>query len=223
MCRRKLVPVTWPTCLLCRTQGRDRDGFAAGRGCGDPEHRRYRVHAAVQMVEPADWIVHALKFHDRPDVGPSMALLLARRLRLAGARDWDLLVPMPLHATRERARGYNQSVEIAGPLGRLLGIPLKDRILVRARFTRPQADLDHPERAGNVEGAFRLSSGRGRRVASREAPGDGIRDRRSGSIEGLRCLVVDDVATTGHTLIQALDVLAGGGPAGMGAAVFALA
>jgi predicted amidophosphoribosyltransferase len=226
-CRRRLVSVPGPTCLLCRTADRDGGGFTAGRRCRDPEHQRYLCYAAVQMIDPADRLVHALKFHDRPEVGPALALLVARRLRSEEAASWDRVLPMPLHPTRERARGYNQSREIAVRLARSLGAVHTDRLLVRARSTRAQADLDHAERADNVAGAFRLRSGPSRR--SRTRPGsDGAsagsgRDRRSRSVEGLRCLIVDDVATTGNTLVEAIKALEAGSPVTTAAAVFALA
>jgi ComF family protein len=173
----------------------------AGRTCRDPDHLGYRAFAAVQMIDPADRLVHALKFHDRPEVGALMALFMAQRLRREDARRWDVLVPAPLHATRERARGYNQSAEIARRLSRSPGGRVLHGALERVRATRPQADLDHEARSANVAGAFRLVL----------------------PTRGLRCLLVDDVATTGHTLVAALEALKEGGPEATGAVVFALA
>lgn len=215
-CRRRLVPVAGPTCLACRSLGRESAGFAAGRrhaggACADPGHRGLLVYAAVQMVDPADRLVHALKFRDRPEVGGTLAVMIARRLRAEGAAAWDRVLPMPLHPTRQRARGYNQSREIAARLARSLRAELRDRDLVRARFTRPQADLDHAERGANVTGAFALRSRR--RSADQGSPPQ----------EGASCLLVDDVATTGHTLLAALAALKEAGPARTAAAVFALA
>jgi predicted amidophosphoribosyltransferase len=83
--------------------------------------------------------------------------------------------------------------------------------LVRSRATRPQADLDYGERHRNVEDAFSLR--RGRRAA----------DRAHSIFSGERCLLVDDVATTGHTLVAALRALQEAGPGDTAAAVFALA
>jgi predicted amidophosphoribosyltransferase len=91
-------------------------------------------------------------------------------------------------------------------------------VIVRARSTRAQADLDQGERGANVIGAFRLSSAVG---PPHELP---VPDRRGGiTVAGRRCLLVDDVATTGHTLLEALKALKASGPEGTGAAVFALA
>jgi ComF family protein len=207
-CRARLTPVHGPTCLACRVEGRESRGFAAGRDCRRPEHATFRVYAAVQMVDPADTLVHALKFHDRPELGATLALLIARRLRAERRTHWNAVLPMPLHAARERARGYNQSAEIARRLARSLDAPMVERLLVRRRATKAQADLDYAARALNVSGAFGLAN-RPRRIADHVA--------------GLRCLVLDDVATTGHTLLEAILALRQGAPAATAAAVFALA
>lgn len=201
-CRRRLVPVLGPTCLLCRRDERGVRGFAAGRDCRDPAHAGFRAWAAVQMVDPADHLVHALKFKDRPDVAPIMARLIHRRLRRERAGPFDGVLPLPLHPVRERSRGYNQSAELGRPLALRLRSSFLSPGLERRRATRPQADLDYTERATNVSGAFRLT--------------DGV------DLRGRRLLLVDDVATTGHTLVAALTTLERAGATGV-AAVFALA
>ncbi|HEX7879802.1 MAG TPA: phosphoribosyltransferase family protein [Candidatus Eisenbacteria bacterium] len=208
-CRREFIPTPGACCLLCRAERRDSEGFTAGRDCSVRAHANFRVLAAVQMVAPADRLVHALKFHDRPEMGVTMALLMARRLASAQARNWDLVAPLPLHRTRERERGYNQGLILAEPLARLLKAELEPRLLTRTRSTARQADLDHRARAANVAGAFRTRERRQAALASR------IGERR--------VLLVDDVATTGHTLVAAVSAVLEGGARSAGAVVFALA
>ena len=129
-------------------------------------------------------IVHALKYDRRPTI----ARHLASRMRAAGAEvlsGADLVVPVPLHPARERARGFNQARELA----RRLGPPMLDA-LTRTRRTAPQADLTAAKRHANVEGAFEL---------------------RRGAIEGLTVVLVDDVSTTGATLNACAAVLLAAG------------
>jgi ComF family protein len=94
----------------------------------------------------------------------------------------DVVVPVPLHRSRHRARGFNQAYEIA----RHLGVPLL-QALVRSRATVPQTDLPAPERYANVRAAFRLA--------------------RRARVDGSVVVLVDDVSTTGATLDACARVL----------------
>jgi len=119
-------------------------------------------------------IVHALKYDGRP----TLARHLATRMRAPGAEvlaGADLVVPVPLHASRERARGFNQARELA----RHLGYPLADA-LTRTRRTASQADLPAAKRHANVRDAFAC--------------------RRGAQVRGCTIVLVDDVSTTGATL-----------------------
>jgi ComF family protein len=119
-------------------------------------------------------IVHALKYDPRA----TLARHLAARMREAGAEvlaGADAVVPVPLHSSRERSRGFNQARELA----RHLGPPVIDA-LVRVRKTSAQADLPKAKRDTNVRGAFAI------------APGI--------DVERLVLVLVDDVCTTGATL-----------------------
>jgi ComF family protein len=96
-----------------------------------------------------------------------------------GDLDWpiDLIVPVPLHPTRERERGYNQSERLATRLSQLSDHPLANA-LIRTRATSPQVTLGAEERFVNVVGAFAC------RV----------------SLQNMSVVLVDDVLTTGATL-----------------------
>ncbi len=108
-------------------------------------------------------------------------------------RGADLVVPIPLHPSRRRERGFNQSELLAAPVADALGLALV-RDLERARSTRPQVGLGREARSRNLSGAFRWS---GRRL------------------DGAIVLVVDDVVTTGATLGEAARTLASAGAAGV--------
>ncbi|MEX1170365.1 MAG: ComF family protein [Chloroflexota bacterium] len=114
---------------------------------------------------------------------------LARPLGEAVARRWarvgegaTVVVPVPVHADRERQRGYDQAALIAEVAAATLGLSCV-RALVRSRATAAQFELGRDERSANVAGAFRL-----RTLEAIEA------------VAGRWALLVDDVVTTGATL-----------------------
>jgi ComF family protein len=91
----------------------------------------------------------------------------------------EIIIPVPLHTDRLRERGYNQAALLARELGKSIGLPVSENSLGRVRATRPQVDLNAPERKENVRDAFRCSNTE-------------LKERR--------VLLVDDVCTTGATL-----------------------
>lgn len=97
-----------------------------------------------------------------------------------------LIVPVPLHRTRLRQRGYNQALELARPLGRTLAVPVRHDLLLRPRATVAQTELDAPARRRNVRGAFAL---------------------REGVQLPPHVALLDDVMTTGATLAECARVL----------------
>lgn len=89
----------------------------------------------------------------------------------------DAVVPVPLHRSRLRGRGYNQSLELARPLAKRMQVPLNLGI-ERVRATPPQTAISRAERRRNVRGAFAATA----------------------DFSGLRIAVIDDVMTSGATV-----------------------
>jgi ComF family protein len=133
--------------------------------------------APFEYAAPLDHHVHAFKYNGARLLGRAFALLL-RPLLARWAADVDALVPVPLHRTRLRERGYNQARELARTLSGELRLPVLERGI------------------GRHEGAASQTgqSARGRR----ESMADAFRVERS--LAGLRVAIVDDVVTTGATV-----------------------
>ena len=204
---RLLLP---PRCLLCGESGRDgrdlcRDCAAAlpwnGHACprcaiplpqaetlcGECLRRLpplTHAHAACVYGFPFDRLVPRFKFHHDLAAGRLMAELLCESL--ADAPRPDAIVPVPLHVSRLRKRGYDQALELARPVARQLGIPLLADALQRVRATAPQSELDAETRQRNLRRAFAV---------------------RPGAALPAHVVLIDDVMTTGATLHAAARAL----------------
>jgi ComF family protein len=122
------------------------------------------------------------------EIGLSRPLgeLLLERCPLS-LRAYDVIIPVPLHVSRLRWRGFNQSQHLALSLASAAGIPLDSFILERVRPTRPQVQLNEAERRRNVARAFHVA--------------------RPERVRGRRVLLIDDVYTTGATVDECSRVL----------------
>jgi ComF family protein len=140
-----------------------------------------RARAAVRYDDVARTLVHALKYQDRTDLAPTLGRWMARAGRelLDGA---DVLIPVPLHWRRAWHRRYNQSGALARIIERQSGVSVASEALGRIRPTEQQIGLSRPQRASNVQGAFKV------------AP------YRQALIAGRRVVLIDDVLTSGATV-----------------------
>ncbi len=193
-----------PTCLLCLEPGQapaldlcsecEADFPRTGRGCAicaAPVSGPAIACAACFARRPAfdavlapyryDFplveLVHRLKYGGQVAIARILGTLLARRIAERGPVAVAALVPVPLHASREAKRGYNQAEEIARFAGELLALPVARNLASRVRPTEEQAALPAMVRRINVSGAFA--------VRDVEPPA--------------AVAIVDDVLTTGST------------------------
>ena len=140
---------------------------------------------------PLDLLLTKLKFGHSLAAGRVLAELWAAALRTALGDGTiavlpNAIVPVPLHPTRLRERGYNQALELAKPLAREFGLGLAPGLLRRTRATAAQSDLDAVARRKNLRGAFEVDT-------NHPAPA--------------HVALLDDVMTTGTTLRECARTL----------------
>jgi ComF family protein len=155
------------------------DNFTAARACG--------LYAGVLRAS-----VLALK--REPHIGRRLLESMIRVLGRLPIADANLIIPVPLHAKRERERGHNQAAVLARALARATGLELDAHVLVRRLHTeKHRAGMDARARRNSIAGAFEV--------------------RAPKQIVGRRVLLIDDVFTTGATASECSAVLKSAGAA----------
>jgi ComF family protein len=188
-------PIVTPLCTVCGLPFLTEGGsdHPCGGCLGDPPPFA-AARAAVLFDGPVRELVHRFKYGNKVLHARPLGLLAADRVSgPAKAFGGDLIIPVPLHVKRLRQRGFNQAVLLGALLAKKWRVPMSRDNLCRTRWTEPQINLSAAERRDNVRGAFSL----------RDA--DGVRDRR--------IILVDDVYTTGSTVIECAGILRKGGAA----------
>lgn len=138
---------------------------------------------------PHSRILFELKYHNHPEVGKTMGRMMAEELKATNFFNGiDLIVPIPLSRKKERQRGYNQSDWIAWGISEATGIPTDTTSVVRTKSNPSQTTLDHRQRCENVRDIFAV--------------------RHPGNLEGRHILLVDDVITTGATMLSCAEAIA---------------
>ena len=191
----RLGPIICPACLMrfpqnagpfCQRCGRQApETCTTCSFCSEESFNLSQSRSCYPYSEPLITLIHKFKYHGlfalAEPLGQNMVHFWP---------DWeylpDLIVPVPLHERRWRARGFNQSQLLAQQLGPAVGVEINSCLLKRVRNTRPQVHLTPEKRARNVAGAF---------IAN------------STGVAGKHILMVDDVITTGATMFSAAQSL----------------
>lgn len=204
-CLERLAPTDWRGCRRCAAELPE--CLSESRHCPLCKDDSLRFDAAVALGSYHAGLRDVVLRMKRPSheaLAASMGRLLARR------RNTDLLeqqanmiIPVPMHWARRLRRGGNSPDVLARCLSKTLGLPIGGNILIRCRYTVPQASLPPSRRFDNVRGAFRI--------------------RRAADLAGARVMLVDDVLTTGATCSEAAKVLKRAGAAAVVVAVLARA
>lgn len=186
-CEPKLPRLERPYCTRCADRGREPlcDVCAASPPAIDGIRAPYLFEGIVREM------AYDLKYRNIRAAAPDLARLLADFLK-SNRVPGDVLVPVPLHRSAERRRGYNQSQLLARELAKLTGLPLVGRALRRTRDTEPQVSMDSlNQRRTNIDGAFECVDG----------------------LPGRTVLLIDDVVTTGSTMSACAEALKASGAA----------
>lgn len=125
-------------------------------------------------------IIHDIKYRGNFPAAMAMGRLFGKELAGTPFASADVIHPVPLHRSKLRKRGYNQSAMIARGMAEALNIPCEENIIVRKVRTGTQTSRSRYERWENVRGTFRL--------------------KKKGAFTGKHVIIVDDVVTTGATL-----------------------
>lgn len=149
------------------------------------------TYASKEMRE----LIWTLKYGEHPVAAHAMSRLLIDYMeKVPVAWNEYTVIPVPLHPSRLRARGFNQSVLLGKPISVRFNLPFSDRVLIRTKKTTPQAECrDHGERKTNIAGCFQT------------APS------AAGILKNNKILLIDDVTTSGATLTEAAAVLKSAG------------
>jgi ComF family protein len=175
-CLRAIRFIDTSVCARCGTPNP-----ATTRTCEQCKTLKYidGVRAAAYFEDsPIRSAIHFLKYRNHKAVAAILGQILADACRRYNIMA-DVIVPVPLHPTRYRDRGYNQSELLAKQVGQILGLSVNTDTLQRIRQTESQVQLGASERRQNVVNAFACN-------------GD--------DLAGQTVLLVDDVYTTGSTL-----------------------
>ena len=197
LCNGCLADLPWlgPACRQCALP-LPQAGLLCGR-CQQQPPAFAQVVTPLRYTFPLDSLIPAFKYNQQLTYGR----LLARLLHQAVTHHYlehgqalpDVLIPLPLHRARQAQRGYNQALELARPIARLLKLPLDRKNLVRRRPTAPQQGLDAQARRQNLQNAFAC--------------------RYPERLAGKHIALVDDVVTTGTTVNEASRTLLDAGAA----------
>lgn len=192
-CRSTVRFIQEPFCQRC---GRPFEGDITTlfecANCREMEWHFQSARSAVVARDVVLEVIHRYKYQRALWFEPFLAELLIRAATpVLAIQSPDMIVPVPLHPTKQREREFNQAERLANRLGAATGLPVNKRLLRRVVPTRTQTQLSREERLANVRKAFAIRKGQ--------------------QLTGERVLLLDDVFTTGATTGACARVLSAAG------------
>lgn len=177
-CKGKIIYNKAPFCQKCGKELKDERAVFC-HDCSSKEHMYDRGMALFSYPSVVSSI-YRFKYRGRQEYaayyGERMARILGKRILSLKP---DALIPVPIHDSKKRIRGYNQAEVLAEELGRRLAISVEKNLVKRVRKTAPMKDLSAQERQNNLKKAFKICHN----------------DVKLSTI-----VIIDDIYTTGSTI-----------------------
>lgn len=177
-CRRKIRYVYEPQCQKCGRQLND----DAKLFCAACESTRHIFDRGVALYDYQSMkkSIYRFKYKKRCEYALFYAEEIYRQLNTEILNmEADAIIPIPLHKSRQKSRGYNQAELVAAHLSKLTGIPLEKKLVKRVRKTVPQKQLDARGRQNNLKKAFNI---------------------KPNVVKLNKTILIDDIFTTGSTI-----------------------
>ena len=191
LCSPCLNELPWHASTSCPQCGLSSSGQLCGSCISSPPDFD-ATHAVFLYQYPIDKMMQRYKYGNMLNISHTFGQLLADKSSLGflntgslNTSAIDLIIPMPMHPTRIKQRGFNQALEIAKVLTKNHPKKLDYKSVVRQTLTPPQASLALKERVKNIKGAFKVNN----------------------DLAGKRIAIVDDVMTTGASLNELAKTL----------------
>lgn len=180
-CMAAIQPLPPPICQCCGAPLPVQSGQLC-RKCWRYPLGLSGLRAVSTYQGPLRSCIHALKYEGKTRLAEPLGQMLASTYRYYGLTA-DIIIPVPLHEERQKARGYNHAALLAQICADIVGRPLRNDIVIRQRATPAQVGLHAVERNRNVAGAFVCTP-----------------QFATGILAGRTIGIIDDVYTTGATL-----------------------
>jgi ComF family protein len=191
VCWNSLVTLTDPFCPYCKSFIEEEDtecSFCKSAGEFSEDHKILLVRSLGRFDEYYKELIHRFKYGKKIPLGKRLGRRLGETINDDSIfLKSDFLIPVPLHKSRYRERGFNQSEIIAEEISKATGLPFLKDMLKRKKNTKDQTNLSPQEREKNVRGAFVVTEPE--------------------MINGKKIILVDDVITTGATLSECARML----------------
>jgi len=198
-CENLFEPIGAPSCKKCGAP--TQSDAAQCASCYGKKFSFAQNISAFTYDELIRDLLHGMKFRNKKRVAQGLGLLWASHAKKFANGEEFTLVPMPMHRTKQRERGFNQAEVLTAAVSKKLGYPMEN-ILIRTHDTPPQSGLHPSQRAENVKGIFAI--------------------RKNESVEGKNFILTDDIFTTGASLNECAKALKNAGAAKVLCMTFAI-